>query len=283
MNRWNSTVPLVALALAATTALIGPAGPAGAAETATATVSEVTCVENDGEVTVTLAASDTEPATFLVLIDGVGGEEVSLAAGETAEVPTTAIDDGEHTFEAILTTESGEGVGETLASEDRTVACDAAPEGPYSNPRGSVMDSCEGTGWVTASNKPIGGNTEDLQPVTFTVSFTPTDDVVEEPTDGDDPVGGEDPGDGVDPDGGGEVVVEERTAAGPEVVLATFVLDATTQTYERTFTAEELGSTGDLVLRVGEEVIASGHIGICLVIAVESGPGGGPAVVNTGG
>lgn len=272
MNRWNRTLPVLALALAASTTLVGPAGTATAAETPTASVSEVTCVGVDGEVTVTLAASDTEPATFLVLVDGEGSDETEVAAGATEDVVTTALEDGDHTFEAILVTE--EDVA-TVVFTERVVACDAAPEGPYSNPRGSVMDGCEGTGWVAASNKPIGGNTEDLQPVTFTVSFTPTDDVVEEPTDGDDPVDG-----GDDPVGGGEEPLEPRTAAGPAFDLATFVLDATTQTYDRTFTAEELGSTGDLVLRVRDEVIASGHIGLCLVLAVESG--GGPEVVNTG-
>lgn len=272
MKQWHRALPLVALALAAGNSVVGPASPATAAETPTAAVSDVTCVEGDGQVTTTLAASDTDAATFLVLVDGAGGDEIEVAAGATEDVVTSALEDGDHTVEAILLTE---GDGETLALANRTVACDVAPDGPYSNPRGAVLDGCEGTGWVTASNKPIGGNAEDLQPVTFTISFTPTDDVAEEPTDGggDDPVGG----DGEEPV---DEPVEERAAAGPEVELATFVLDATTQTYDRTFTAEELGSTGDLVLRVGEEVIASGHVGICVVLAVESG--GGPPLVNTG-
>lgn len=294
MNRWNRTLPFVALALAASTALIGPATPAVAAETATAVISEVTCIEEDGQVTVTVAASDTEPATFLVLVDGEGGEEIALAAGETQDVVTTALEDGDRTFEAILMTENGEEVGETLVFENRAVLCDAAPEGPYSNARGEVMDSCEGTGWVTASNKPIGGNTEDLKPVTFRVTFTPTDDEVVDPTDGGDGTdggedpdggdgtdGGEDPGDGDDVGGDGEVAFGERAAAGPAFELTTFVLDATTPTYDRTFSAEELGSTGDLFLWVGEEMIASAHIGYCQVLALESS-GGGPAVVNTG-
>ncbi len=281
MNRWNRTLPLVALALAASTSLIGPASPAGAAETATATVGEVTCVENDGEVTVSVAASDTEPATFRVLV-GELGQEIEVAAGASEDVVTSGLEDGDVSVDVTLVAEGGEEVGETLAQVTRTVACDAVPEGPYSNPRGTVMDGCEGTAWVTASNKPIAGNVEDLEPVTFRVTFTPTDDEVVLPPDGgEDPVdGGEDPAGGDDP-----VVdepVEKRAAAGPEVELATFVLDATTQTYSRTFTAEELGGTGDLVLWAGEEIIASGHVGLCIVLAVENAAGGGPGVVNSG-
>lgn len=271
-------LPLVALALAASTALIGPAGPAAAAEDPTASVSGVTCVDNDGEVTVTVVAGDTAAATFLVLVNGVGGEETEVAAGASDTVVASSLEDELHHFEVILMV--GE-EAETLLHEERTVACDLAPDGPYSNPEGDVMDACEGEGWVSASNKPIGGNTEDLEPVTFTVTFTPTDDEV---VDGDDPVdgGGEDPGDGGED--GGEVPVDERGAAiGEEVLLDTFVLDAETRTYNRTFSGEELGGTGDLVLKVGDEVIASGHVGLCIVLAVEdTGGGGGPEVVNTG-
>ncbi len=280
MDRWNRTLPLaaMALALAASTTLIGPAG---AAETATATVSEVTCVEEDGQVTVTLAASDTTAATFLVLVGGEGGEETEVAAGQTQDVVTSGLPDGDVSVEAILLTEGGEEVGETLALEGRAVACDVAPEGPYSNARGEAMDGCEGTGWVSASNRPIAGNVEDLQPVTFRVTFTPTDDPIVGPPDGEDTGGSEEPGDGGEPGSDGETAFPERAAAGPEFELATFVLDATNQTYDRSFTAEELGSTGDLVLWAGDEIIASAHVGYCVVLAVESG-GGGPAVVNTG-
>lgn len=282
MDIRRRTLPFVALAVAATTALVGPTSPAGAAETATATVGEVTCVENDGTITVTLAASDTDPATFLVLVGGEGGEEVEVAAGQTQDVTTSGLPDGDVSVEAILMTEGGDEVGETLALEGRTVTCDAAPEGPYSNAQGEAMDGCEGTGSVSASNKPIGGNVEDLQPVTFRVTFTPTDDPVVGPPDGEDTGGGEDPVEGGEPGSDGEPVVGERGAAGPEVELATFVLDANNQTYDRTFSAEELGSTGDLVLWADGQVIASAHVGYCLVVAVESGAGGGPAVVNAG-
>jgi len=274
MTLRHRTLPLVALALAVSTALIGPAGPAAAAEDPTASVSDVTCVEADGEVTVTLVAGDNAAATFLVLVDGVGGEETEVAAGASEPVVSSGLDDEVHTFEVILVVEEE---AETLVLEERTVACDLAPEGPYSNPKGDVVDACEGEAWVSASNKPIGGNTEDLEPVTFTVTFTPTDD---EATDGDDPVdgGGEDPGAG---GSDGELPVDERTTViGEEVVLDTFVLDAETQTYNRTFSGEELGGTGDLVLKAGDDVIATGHVGLCIVIAVESG--GGPEVVNTG-
>lgn len=281
MDIRRRTLPLVALALTACTALIGPASPAGAAETATATVSEVTCVENDGTITVTLTASDADPASFLVLVGGEGGEEVEVAAGQTQDVTTSGLPDAEVSVEAILMTEGGDEVGETLALESRTVACDAAPEGPYTNAQGEAMDGCEGTGSVSASNKPIGGNVDDLQPVTFRVTFTPTDDPVVGPPDGED-TGGEDPGSGGTTGSDGEPVVAERAVAGPEFELATFVLDASNQTYDRTFSAEELGSTGDLALWADGQVIASAHVGYCVVLAVESGAGGGPAVVNAG-
>lgn len=269
MIRPRRTLPLAALALAGSVALIGPAGPAAAAEDPTATVSPVSCVDEAGVLTVTLAAADTRPASFLVLFNGVGGEETVLAAGETQDVTTTSIDDGDYTVEVILLTDGDQEIDDTIALEERAVLCDVAPEGPYTNVRGSIMDSCDGTGWVTASNKAIAGNTEDLQPVTFVLSFTPFDEPIEgDGTDGTDGSDGTEIDPEIDPE------IDGRLAAEPERVVDTFVLDAGTQTYDRTFSIEDLGASGELVLRVGEDEVASGFVGICEVLAVpgESGP-----------
>jgi hypothetical protein len=268
----------VAASLAAATAWVGPAAPAFGAG-ASASVSEVSCVDEDGAVTVTLQAGDSDE-TFLVLLTSpsVGGaQEVTVAAGATETVELTDLEDGEHSVEVLI--EHVDADAETVATAERTVACDVAPEGPYTNVKGSVYDGCEGTGYVSASNKPIAGAVETLQPAAFEVVFLSTDDTVDG---GDDPVGG-----GEDPSGGGEdpPADGERTTADGETVLDTFVLDAENQTYDRAFGPDELGGTGDLTLRSGGETVATAHIGLCFVLPVAAGSGGeesGPAVPDTG-
>lgn len=279
MKPSNRTLSLAAvLSLGAATALIGPASPATAAPEPTATVSEVSCVAEDGILSVTLEAGDS-PHTFVVLVDDMTSAddpETPVEAGATETVDVTGLEDGEHTVQVLLVFTDAD--AETVTLENRTVACDVAPEGPYTNSKGAVYDLCEGSGTVTASNKPIAGAVENLQPVTFEVVFTLVD-----ATGGDDPVDG-DPGDGTDPVE--EPPVERATPAeGEEVVLDTFVLDAGTQTYDRTFGPDELGGSGELTLRSGGETVATAFVGQCIVLPVSdtgAEESGGPAVPATG-
>lgn len=283
MSYSGPRLPLVAVALlAATTALVGPAAPAGAAPNPSATISEVTCADADGTVTVDLQSGDTDPATFTVLLDGSSyGDDTTLDAGASGQVPITALEDGDHTVEVLAWV--GDAEAGTVATADRNVACDVAPDGPYTNVKGDVYDGCELSGVVSASNKAIAGDTVDLQAVDFEVAFTPTDDPIDDPGDGTD--GGTDGGT-IDGTGDGTDVgsdPEPRTSTiGVEQVLDSFTLDADQQTYDREFGPDELGGTGDLVLRTGETVIASAHIGVCHVLAVENSAGGGPEVPDTG-
>jgi hypothetical protein len=266
-------VPLTGLALVLLgLALPGPS--ATAAATPTATVGEVVCVETDGTLTVELHAGDSDPATFTVLLDGSSvSDDTEVAAGGSDQVAVTGLEDGDHSVEVLAAV--GDAEPDTVATADVSVACDVAPDGPYTNVRGEVYDGCEYTGVVSASNKVIAGDAEDLQPVEFEVVFTPTDD----PTD--DPTG--DPGDGSDSGDGGTEVGSDGSprlgTVGVEEVLASFTLDAGNQTYDSTF---ELGTTGDLVLRTGETVVASAHIARCEVVAVENTAGGGQALPDTG-
>lgn len=253
----RTLIVTAALALAAGTTLIGPTSPALAVGEPTATVGEVSCVAEDGTLTVTLEAGDST-TDFEVLVDGtpVGDDPTTVPADESASVDATGLEDGDHTVEVLIN--GGIDQVTSVAYETRTVSCDAAPVGPYSNPHGEVYEECEGSAVVSASNTPIGGNTDDLQPVTFTVGFTPTDDTV-------------DGGSGSGADGSTDGTTDPAPDAprlfeiGVETILDTFVLDASTQRYDGTFTAEELGGTGDLVLRAGEDVVATTHVGFCVV------------------
>ncbi|RNL79292.1 hypothetical protein EFL95_09830 [Nocardioides marmorisolisilvae] len=257
--------------LAAATALIGPASPAGAAPNASATIGDVSCVDTDGTVTVDLQAGDSDAATFTVLVDGSSyGDDTEVDAAGTGQVVVTGLEDGDHTVEVLAFV--GDSDGDTVASSDISVACDVAPEGPYTNIKGDVYDGCEYTGVVSASNKAIAGDTDDLQPVEFQVVFTPTDDPVDDPGDSTD----DGTGDGTDP---APDPAPRVSTVGVEEVLATFTLDAENQTYDSTF---ELGTTGDLVLRAGETTVASTHIGRCEVVAVENTAGGGHSLPDTG-
>ena len=273
-------VPLTGLALVLL-GLVLPGPSATAAATPTATVGEVVCVETDGTLTVELHAGDSDPATFTVLLDGSSvRDDTEVAAGGSDQVALTGLEDGDHSVEVLAAV--GDAEPDTVATADVSVACDVAPDGPYTNVRGEVYDGCEYTGVVSASNKVIGGDTEDLQPVELEVVFTPTDDPIDDP--GGDPGG--DPGDGSDSGDGGDGGTEVGSDGSPrlgtvgvEEVLASFTLDAGNQTYDSTF---ELGTTGDLVLRTGETVVASAHIARCEVVAVENTAGGGQALPDTG-
>ncbi|MFL6174121.1 MAG: hypothetical protein ACJ716_14625 [Marmoricola sp.] len=280
MNHSGRRLSLVAVSvLAAATALVGPAAPAHADPNPSATIGEVTCVDADGSVTVDLHAGDADPATFTVLVDGSSsGDDTSLDAGGTGQVQLTGLEDGDHTVEVLAFV--GDADGDTVASTAVTVACDVAPEGPYTNVKGVVYDGCELTGVVSASNKVIAGDTADLQPVDFEVAFTPTDDPTDDPGDGT----GAGTEDGAGSGGTTDVPdpLPRTSAVGVEEILDSFTLDAGTQTYDNTF---QLGTTGDLVLRAGETVVASEHIGRCEVVASPSSAGAsgsGPAVPDTG-
>lgn len=268
-------VPLAALPLIAV-GLVLPGSSASAAAAPTASIGDVTCVETDGTVTVDLHAGDTDPATFTVLLDGSSyGDDTEVAAGGSDQVAVTALEDGDHTVEVLALV--GDADAETVATADISVVCDVAPEGPYTNIKGEVYDGCESTGVVSASNKAIAGDTEDLQPVDFEVVFTPTDDPTGDSGDG--TSGGTDDGTG-DGTGDGTDPAPRTSTVGVPDVLASFTLDAANQTYDSSF---ELGTTGDLELRTGETVVASAHIGLCLVVASSgSGTGGGQPVPDTG-
>ena len=212
---------------AAATALVlaalswGSGSPAAAAVPATATVSAVTCVAGDGQVDITLTAGE-EDATFTVYIDDAA-EDYQVAANQSETVPVTGLDDDDHTFEVEVVYPALESEPATLLEQTRTVACDEAPVGPYTNAQGAVGGGCSDEVEVSASNEPIGGNTADLQPVRFTVTLLPSDP--DEPTE---------PGD--------DEPADPRRSAVDPIVLDTFVLDASTPTYERTFV---LGDDGD--------------------------------------
>lgn len=64
--------------------------------------------------------------------------------------------------------------GLTFTGVQVATADDTPSAQPYSNPAGSVELICAiATVRVTASNQPVDGNTQDLQPAHFTVVFTP--------------------------------------------------------------------------------------------------------------
>lgn len=248
-----------------------------------ASISAVTCVDGDGTVDVTLSAGD-GPASFAVYLDGVAyadGSAIGVAAGEQTSVNLTGLSDDDHTIAVdLLGAPDTETEPQTLATETRTPACDPVPEGAYTNARGSVSDFCTSALEVTASNRPIGGNTADLQPATFTLTIEPFADET----------GGDEPGD----TGTGDAVEPRTTEDLPDpviedpgfelldpIVLDTFTLDADTPTYEKSFSYDQIGHTGLVTLRAGETVIASGYFyGECIVAA--AGSGGGAGVPNTG-
>lgn len=133
------------------------------------TVSDASCVGEQGQVSVTLypGSQATQDVEFIILVDNVSyGDDPTITVPPATDktVVVGNLEDGTHRFEIIAN-------DVTIFDNPRTVSCDTAPEGQYKNPKGSLLDFCEGIVGMTASNKPIGGNLEGLQPVTFTVTF----------------------------------------------------------------------------------------------------------------
>jgi hypothetical protein len=110
-----------------------------------------------------------QSTVFNILVDDQQfGGAVSVAPGATETKTVPNLDDGVRHIVVMA--------GEVYELDKNVdVQCDNVPVGNYSNPKGSVLDSCNHVVSVTASNYPIGDNLEGLQPVTFTLTFVAND------------------------------------------------------------------------------------------------------------
>lgn len=160
-------------------ALIGIPAANAVVPNGTASVGSVTCNNQQGGLVVTLVADPSIETEFMILVNGVSdGADLSIIvpAGQTQSVPVSNLDDGNNSIEVIVRGTEGED-GKTVFADYRiNVACDAAPTGPYQNPKGSVTTPCGANGVnVVASNYPIANDFADLRPVTFTLTFVKND------------------------------------------------------------------------------------------------------------
>lgn len=238
--------------LVATGIAVSTAAPATAASSAS--VSAVTCVEEQGSVDVSLTADADAPGdvAFLALLDGVSdGDPILVAPGATTVITFDGLDDNAHTLEVDALEKADDEEYTKILDTSFEVVCDPAPEGPYTHETADIHDYCGPEVDLFATNRPIGGNTTDLQPVTFVFTATQGDTTRD---------------------------------------LATFTLpDSTDDPYTHTALADLSDfedSEEPTVLTVtanGNEIAREEHVHGCTVVAVEdSTGGGGPAVVNTG-
>lgn len=273
------TTALTALVLA--TLSWGAGSQAAPAAAPTATLGAVTCTGENGRLDIAVTAGETA-TTFYGYASHPYAEgqdqDLELAAGESGTLSFGNLEDETYSLTVGYYDEETE---DELVDTTFTVACDAAPVGPYTNARGFIDGGCSAEIVVLAANKPIGGNTADLQPVTFTLTYTPEEAVpgdeepVEEP---------EEPGDDETDEPAGEEDPDEespRTSALDPVELATFTLDATTPTYEKTFTPTEgTDFAGTFTLTAGDEVVAESYAGVCVAVPSSGEAAGG--LPNTG-
>jgi hypothetical protein len=232
-----------------------PVGP-------TAALGAVTCVAEQGRFDITVTAGDIGTLFDFDVEDSLGQpvdfyEERDVAANQTQVVAITDLDDDDYT----VTVDSWASAdGEALDDEDVvladaspvTVGCDPAPVGPYTNPRAALVETCGQELGLRADNRPIGGNTADLQPATFTVTYLPSAEPTDEP--GDEP--SEEPGD--------EPSDERRTADLDPVVLDTFTLGLGTPPYAKTY--EPTGTDyfyGRVTVTADGKEIAASDVGPC--------------------
>lgn len=272
----------------------GSGSQAAPGDDPTASLGVVSCVGGDGKLDITVTAGDSATA-FLASLSNPYTEglerDLDLDAGDSGTLSFDDLADEDYELDLSYYDEDFE---DTLIQDTVTVACDPAPVGPYANAKGVIDGYCGDAIEVRAANKPIGGNTADLQPVTFTLTYYPS----EIPVDGDEPVDGGD--DGEDGEDGEEEPVDEepvdeepveeepeveRRAALEPVVLDTFTLDATTATYLKTFAPEDLGVDsfyGRFELTAADTVVAEAQAEYCVVSPASGEADGGAAVPSTG-
>jgi hypothetical protein len=171
LRRLSVLIPILAIVFTLVSYFAQPANAESAGE---ASLSAVSCSNEHGAVTVTLTAysTGTDPVSFMLLIDNVSeGDDllIPVTPGTPKNIPISNLEDGTHRVEVIVN-------DQTVFDQSFPVACDTAPTDSYSNPQGSVNEFCGVRAvMVYASNKPIGNNMVDLQPVTFTVTFVGND------------------------------------------------------------------------------------------------------------
>lgn len=289
------TAAATAAAMAAASLTWISTSGAAAAATPSAELGAVTCADQQGRFVVTLEAG-AEPTGFSLSVSNsferhVFSDDITLDADQTGSITVPPLDDDEYsvTVHGYNVEDVDEEIPEVeepevdpaapLVDTSVTVACDPAPVGPYSNPRGVVYNGC-GALDVYASNRPIGGNTADLQPVEFTLTFVPSEDVpVEEPTEEptDEPTEEPDDEEPADEEPGDE----PRLAVADPVVLDTFTLDATTPFFHKTY--EESSYNGTATLSAEGRTVSTEQLGSC-VLSPTSGvaESGGAGLPNTG-
>lgn len=270
----------------------GTPSEASAAEPA-ATVGDVTCADEQGSFSVTVRAGDVRTSFGISVEDSfeqeILYEERVLAPGATAVIAVPDLEDDDYTATVDAHEISDEDEidaddGQTpvpppdtsgpdiLVETQRAVSCDPAPVGPYSNARGILESYCSDQVEVHASNRPIGGNTADLQPVEFTVHYLPSGDApTEEPA--------EEPGEEPTEEPGEEGTEEApRLSALDPVVLDTFTLDAGTPRLNKTYGTAGFEFTGALSLTADGKEIAATEVGYC-----EAAPASGNGTGTPGG
>lgn len=157
-------------------AVLGLAFPAQAAEVVGPTATfEVDCQDFDGVLRVTLAvpAENTEPVQFLIMEnrssyspDPDTDPFTVVAPGASREIVVDGLPDGTRYIEVLVDDVA------ILPEQQYDVECDEIPTEPYSNPKATIYDVCESQAHVWASNRPIRGVTDLLQPVEFVVTET---------------------------------------------------------------------------------------------------------------
>ena len=160
LRRLLALIPIVGLVISMV--FIERASAESAGE---ASLSEVSCSNEQGVVVVTLTAysTGTDDVPFNLRVDNAGDDVViPVKPGEPKPVPINNLNDGTHHIEVVVN-------DQTVLDQNFNVACDT-PQ-PYTNPWGSITDICDGKVLVAASNMPSREQLQGLQPVKFTVTF----------------------------------------------------------------------------------------------------------------
>lgn len=134
-----------------------------------ATVSDVSCVDGNGQLSTTLnpGSQATKPVEFIIMVDDSSwgdGEVWLVNPGQTRTVDVAGLEDGVHTLEIWAQDVV------IVPKRNVTIACDSAPGGDYTNPKAKIFDLCDGIASVQTSNYPIVNDLEHLQTVNFVIT-----------------------------------------------------------------------------------------------------------------